>query len=190
MSSLAKLNLTGNVLSGPIPSSFVDLNLLNYLDLSCNAISGELPLSLSAMVGLVGTYLQENRFSGHIDQLFLNFMVMSIFSANLSYNFFNGNLAHSLEDMLSLTSLDLHRNMFTGEIPPELGNPKQLEYLDVSGNWLSGQIPEEICCLGNSLSLNLSENGLEGPVRRNRICQNNSKDTTGWEQISVGEFLV
>lgn len=170
-----KLNLTGNILSGPIPSSFGNLNELTHLDLSSNCLSGDLPSSLSRMVNLVGIYVQDNRLSGHIDQLFLNSMVWRIESANLSNNFFNGNLPHSLGNMSYLTSLDLHRNMFTGEIPPELGNLMQLEYLDVSGNRLSGQIPEEICCLGNLLSLNLSDNGLEGPVPRNGICQNYSK---------------
>ncbi|KAL7229721.1 hypothetical protein ACSBR2_008266 [Camellia fascicularis] len=186
---LVKLNLTGNKLSGTIPSSFGNLKGLTHLDLSSNVLNGELRSTLSRMVNLVGLNVQQNSLSGHIDQLFSNSAVWRIEAANLSNNFFDGNIPKSLGNMSYLTSLDLHGNMFTGEIPPELGNLMQLEYLDVSLNRLSGQIPEKICSIVNLVSLNLAENGLEGPIPKNGICQNLSKISLAGNKDLCGRIL-
>lgn len=113
LSSLVKLNLTGNKLSGSVPMSFGSLKGLTHLDLSSNEINGEL-LSLSSLQNLVGLYVQQNRLSGQVDQLFLNSIAWKIETMNLSNNFFDGELPKSLGNLSYLTFLDLHANAFRG----------------------------------------------------------------------------
>ncbi|KAM1126720.1 hypothetical protein ACFX13_042649 [Malus domestica] len=175
LGSLVKLNLTGNKLSGSVPVSFGELKELTHLDLSSNKLDGELPSSLSSMQNLVGLYVQENRLNGGVDKLFSNTIAWRIEKMNLSNNFFDGVLPHSLGNLSYLTDLDLHSNSFQGEIPPDLGNLVQLEYFDVSSNKLSGQIPEKICSLINLFYMNLAENRLEGPLPNSGICRNLSE---------------
>ncbi|KAK8482350.1 hypothetical protein V6N11_008830 [Hibiscus sabdariffa] len=127
------------------------------------------------MINLVGLYVQQNRLSGGVANLFSDSLSWKVEDMNLSNNIFSGRLPHSLGNLSYATYLDLHGNMFTGEIPSEVGNLMQLEYFDVSGNRLSGQIPEKICALFNLFYLNLAENQLEGPVPGNGICQNLSR---------------
>ncbi|MBA0796040.1 hypothetical protein Gohar_006840 [Gossypium harknessii] len=127
------------------------------------------------MLNLVGLYVQKNRLSGDIHNLFSNSVSWKIEDLNLSNNIFYGSLPQSLGNLSYLMYLDLHGNKFTGAIPSEIGNLMQLEYFDVSGNRLSGQIPEEVCSLFSLFYLNLEENRLGGPVPRNGICQNLSK---------------
>ncbi|KAF5959970.1 hypothetical protein HYC85_001179 [Camellia sinensis] len=200
LTNLTTLDLSGNFLSGGVPTEFGNSINLQGLYLGNNQLTGIIPESLGSidwfgeaefdwMVNLVGLNVQQNSLSGHIDQLFSNSAVWRIEAANLSNNFFNGNIPKSLGNMSYLTSLDLHGNMFTGEIPPELGNLMQLEYLDVSVNRLSGQIPEKICSLVNLVSLNLAENGLEGPIPKNGICQNLSKISLAGNKDLCGRIL-
>ncbi|WRX19322.1 Serine-threonine/tyrosine-protein kinase [Theobroma cacao] len=163
------------VLSGVVPASFGNLNELTHLDLSHNELAGELPSSLSQMLNLVGIYVQQNRLSGTLDNLFPISLAWKIEDMNFSNNIFDGNLPQSLGNLSYLTYLDLHGNKFTGEIPSEIGNLMQLEYFDASGNRLSGQIPENLCGLFGLFYLNLAENRLGGPVPRNGICQNLSR---------------
>ncbi|KAL5562500.1 hypothetical protein UlMin_032247 [Ulmus minor] len=175
LSSLVKLNLTSNKLSGSVPMSFGSLKGLTHLDLSSNEINGEL-LSLSSLQNLVGLYVQQNRLSGQVDQLFLNSIAWKIETMNLSNNFFDGELPKSLGNLSYLTFLDLHANAFRG-------------YLDVSRNKLSGQIPENLCSLTNLFYLNLADNRLEGPIPRSGICQNLSKTSLAGNTRLCGRIL-
>ncbi|KAI3942593.1 hypothetical protein MKX01_010488 [Papaver californicum] len=189
ITSLVKLNLTGNMLSGSVPLRFGELDGLSHLDLSSNELMGVLPSSLSGMVNLVGLYVQQNKLSGSLDGLFPNNISWRIEVLNLSMNFFDGNIPSSLENLLYLTYLDLHRNMFTGEIPVELGALEQLLYFDISGNSLSGTIPDSLCALSNLYYLNLADNRLGGLIPKIGICQNVSKISLSGNKNLCGGIL-
>lgn len=64
-----------------------NLKGLTHLDLSSNELDGELPSSLSSMLNLGGLYVQQNRLSGQVDELFSNSMAWRIETVNLSKNF-------------------------------------------------------------------------------------------------------
>ncbi|KAI9098369.1 hypothetical protein K1719_024994 [Acacia pycnantha] len=88
---------------------------LKSIDLSNNALTGEIPKELVSLLGLVSLNLSRNQLSGEIP--------MKI-----------GNLE-------SLEFLDLSKNKLSGQIPPSLAHIDRLSVLDLSNNSLSGKIP-------------------------------------------------
>ncbi|KAH7527949.1 hypothetical protein FEM48_Zijuj05G0020300 [Ziziphus jujuba var. spinosa] len=86
------------------------------LDLSGNNLSGDLPIEMTNLLGLVVLNLSRNRFTGHIPK--------------------------SISKLKQLSSLDLSSNRFSGAIPQSLGSLSFLGYLNLSNNELSGPIPD------------------------------------------------
>ncbi|XP_019163085.1 PREDICTED: probable LRR receptor-like serine/threonine-protein kinase At3g47570 [Ipomoea nil] len=116
-SSLVKVDLSYNCISGPFPSEIGGLKILVLLDLSNNRLSGTLPSSLGTISGLI--------------------------DLNISFNFFNGVIPHSFSSLKSLQNLDLSSNNFTGKIPKFFGELQYLEQLNLSFNHLEGEIPSK-----------------------------------------------
>ncbi|XP_039134067.1 receptor-like protein EIX2 [Dioscorea cayenensis subsp. rotundata] len=92
-----------------------NIAFLNYIDLSNNELSGNIPEELASLYGLQ--------------------------SLNLSGNTLQGEIPNKLGRMKQLQSLDLSRNELSGSIPATLSNLTFLEHFNVSYNNLSGRIP-------------------------------------------------
>ncbi|XP_028760803.1 receptor-like protein EIX1 [Neltuma alba] len=90
--------------------------LLKSIDLSGNALTGEIPKEVVSLLGLVSLNLSRNKLSGKIPPKI-------------------GNLG-------SLEFLDLSRNRLSGPIPQSLAHIDRLSVLDLSNNHLSGNIPK------------------------------------------------
>ncbi|KAL2577623.1 hypothetical protein AAZV13_16G146700 [Glycine max] len=91
------------------------LLLLKSIDLSSNHFSGEIPLEIENLFGLV--------------------------SLNLSRNHLTGKIPSNIGKLTSLDFLDLSRNHLVGSIPLSLTQIDRLGMLDLSHNNLSGEIP-------------------------------------------------
>eukprot|EP00256_Glycine_max_P067445 XP_025982040.1 receptor-like protein EIX2 isoform X2 [Glycine max] len=91
------------------------LLLLKSIDLSSNHFSGEIPLEIENLFGLV--------------------------SLNLSRNHLTGAIPSNIGKLTSLDFLDLSRNHLIGSIPWSLTQIDRLGVLDLSHNNLSGEIP-------------------------------------------------
>jgi len=102
------LDLSQNALIGEIPSQLENLSRLRHLDLGGNQLIGEIP--------------------------------------------------SQLENLSQLRHLDLGENQLIGEIPSQLGNLSQLRYLDLGYNELIGEIPFQLENLSLLQSLLLSSN--------------------------------
>ncbi|XP_042033542.1 probable LRR receptor-like serine/threonine-protein kinase At3g47570 [Salvia splendens] len=108
------LDLSGNILTGTIPSEVGALRNLGYMDLSRNRLSGTIPPSLESCVMLSLLHLERNSFQGEIPD--------------------------SLRALRGLEYLDLSQNNLSGVIPRFLVG-FHLLYLNISFNNLQGEVP-------------------------------------------------
>ncbi|KAG6718910.1 hypothetical protein I3842_04G176500 [Carya illinoinensis] len=94
-------------------------NILNYMsgiDLSCNYLSGEIPLELGDL--------------------------SNIRALNLSHNNLTGSIPTTFSKLELIESLDLSHNKLNGSIPPQLIELNFLAVFSVADNNLSGRTPE------------------------------------------------
>ena len=155
-----RLDLSGNQLSGEVPSELGSLSNLESLDLSSNELTG-IPGELGNLSNLETLFFGFNELAGPIPGELGN--LSNLKSLNLSSNRLTGPIPGELGSLSNLESLDLSSNELTG-IPGELGSLSNLESLDLSSNELAGTIPAELGSLSNLESLNLSNNRLTGTI--------------------------
>ncbi|CAL1413454.1 unnamed protein product [Linum trigynum] len=118
MSSLSKiLDLSGNLLSGPLHSDVGQLRGLGTIRISDNNLTGEIPRAIGDCRSLEFLYLQGNSFQG--------------------------NIPPTLASLKGLQRLDLSRNNLTGGIPPSLQAIPFLQYFNISFNPLEGEVPTQ-----------------------------------------------
>lgn len=94
------IDLSSNMLYGPIPSEISSLSALRFLNLSRNHISGEIPNGMGRMKLLESLDLSSNQISGEIPQSLSDLFFLSFL--NLSYNNLSGRIPTSTQ----LQSLD------------------------------------------------------------------------------------
>jgi hypothetical protein len=92
------------------------LNYMSGLDLSCNKLTGRIPLELGEL--------------------------SSIHALNLSYNHLIGSIPQTFSNLAQLESLDLSHNNLSGEIPSTLIDLNFLAVFSVAYNNLSGKVPD------------------------------------------------
>ncbi|KAL8201310.1 hypothetical protein R6Q57_012649 [Mikania cordata] len=83
-----RLDLSSNLLTGPILFEFGNLKMLHVLDLKHNNLSGTIPSSLSGMRSLETLDLSHNRLTGSIPPSLMNLTFLSKFS--VAYNNLTG----------------------------------------------------------------------------------------------------
>lgn len=183
--SMARIRLSNNSLSGVVPGGIwglpnvgmLDLALnqfegsiapeietaksLSRLDLSYNQFTGELPLGISKARGLVAIDLSHNQFSGTLPATIGELKLLN--SLYLHNNNFSGRIPDSIGSCVALNDVNLGLNSLSGRIPASIGSLQTLNSLNLTGNNLSGQIPASLSSLRLSL-LDLSNNQLSGPI--------------------------
>lgn len=92
------------------------LYLMKSIDLSDNALTGEIPVEFGALAQLKNLNLSRNRLSGRIPE--------------------------RIGSMDSLESLDISWNHLSGAIPQSMASLHSLSHLNMSYNNLSGKIPQ------------------------------------------------
>ena len=112
LQNVNSLTLSNNSFSGRLPSQ-VSLPALLFLDLSANALSGEVPITLPASLSGV-TYLD--------------------FHSNVLY----GSIPSAVSALTSVRMLSFANNTLNGTIPVELARLQHLATLDLSTNRISG----------------------------------------------------
>uniref|UniRef100_A0ACD5XAH5 Uncharacterized protein n=1 Tax=Avena sativa TaxID=4498 RepID=A0ACD5XAH5_AVESA len=145
------LMLFNNSFSGSIPCSLFELQQLEFLDLSDNQLNGTLPdcprASNTSSITMLN--LNTNNLSGEFPSFLQRSKELKFL--DLAYNKFSGSLPTWIGSKLPyLAFLRLRSNMFSGGIPDELTRMKGLQYLDIASNNISGNIP---LSLGNLIAM-------------------------------------
>ena len=112
------------LLSGSLPATLGNLQLLRILKLPKNELSGVIPQSLGRLKNL--------------QQL------------DLSYNRLTGSMPSSLASLSALRLLVLAYNSLVGTIPASYALLSRLAVLDLGYNSLTGTVPPGVCALGGS----------------------------------------
>uniref|UniRef100_A0A453PZH8 non-specific serine/threonine protein kinase n=1 Tax=Aegilops tauschii subsp. strangulata TaxID=200361 RepID=A0A453PZH8_AEGTS len=161
LTSLVRIHLPNNQLSGHLPPEIGRLSGLRYLNLSSNALSGEIPESLSLCSSLDVLALSSNSVGGAIPPLLGTLRNLS--SLDLSRNSLTGIVPPSVGNLTRLTGLLIAQNQLQGNIP-DLSKLSGLQFLDLSYNNLSGIVPPSIYSLPLLSFLGLANNNLRGTL--------------------------
>ncbi|KAK8518613.1 hypothetical protein V6N12_011863 [Hibiscus sabdariffa] len=164
---LVILDLSSCELDGPIPQELGNLQLLDTLYLHINQLSGPIPKQLGNLTSLTSlTYLDlsHNALTGEIPSEFVNLKKLRLF--NLFMNRLHGSIPDYVADLPYLETLALWTNNFTGVIPKNLGQNGKLQLLDLSSNKLTGTIPPGLCASNQLSILVLMKNFLFGNIPR------------------------
>ncbi|GAY60228.1 hypothetical protein CUMW_200340 [Citrus unshiu] len=164
-SSLVKLDLSSNNLSGKVPSRFGSCSSLESFDISSNKFSGELPIEIFlSMSNLKELVLSFNDFTGALPDSLSN--LTNLETLDLSSNNLSGAIPHNLcqGPRNSLKELFLQNNLLLGSIPSTLSNCSQLVSLHLSFNYLTGTIPSSLGSLSKLQDLKLWLNQLHGEI--------------------------
>ena len=136
------MRLSGNQLTGSIPSELGNLTSLTELWLGSNRLTGAIPTELSKPCQPRGA---------------VSFLEQAMGPETSSYEGgMTGPIPSELSNLANLTRLYLSGNQLTGAIPTELGNLSSLTNLSLGTNQLTGAIPTELGNLSSLTNLSLA----------------------------------
>ncbi|KAM7489872.1 hypothetical protein LguiB_027356 [Lonicera macranthoides] len=162
--NMSSLNLSNNMFSGSITSlCIVVTELLGFLDLSDNLLSGEVPDCWINGNNLEILDLENNNFSWKIPVSFSFLYHLKLL--NLRNNSLVGELPSSLNNCSSLRVIDVSENKLSGELPAWIGTYLTLlAILSFRRNDFHGSIPFSMCLLNLTQVLDLSQNKISGNI--------------------------
>ncbi|KAK7380412.1 hypothetical protein VNO78_32925 [Psophocarpus tetragonolobus] len=162
-------------ISGEINKSLMELQQLNYLNLSFNYFPHkQIPEFIASLSNLRYLDLSYSGFSRKIPSQFGSLFHLKYL--NLASNSLEGPIPRHLENLSKLQHLDLSGNSFEGSIPSQLGNLSNLQELYLGGYesslkiddgnhvgdpWLSNLVSLTHLYLWYMPSLNSSQNWLQ-----------------------------
>ncbi|KAJ1425371.1 Serine/threonine-protein kinase, active site [Sesbania bispinosa] len=161
---LEKLDLSGNAFSGQIPSSLHQCKKLKYLKMISNRFYGQLPSEIGRLSMLQELDLSNNNLSGSLPPSLFN--ISSLRLINLRNNMFSGQLPEEMcQQAHSLQQISILNNRVGGTVPRSISNCTSLKRLFLGVNFFTGTIPNEIGdYLKNLEQLHLQANNLSGEI--------------------------
>ncbi|GJN26030.1 hypothetical protein PR202_gb13927 [Eleusine coracana subsp. coracana] len=179
LQKLWNLNLSRNLLSGPLPA--VGLSSLVSMDLSHNRLTGGIDdflRSLSLSIPVRATTVPQNKknllivlLPQKLEHLDLSgnrvagalpeFAGGGLKWLDVSSNAIGGQIPSTVSKLQDLERLDVSRNRVRGVIPASMAGLARLQWLDLSSNEIVGRIPENFTRMGSIR---------HGSFRRNKLC--------------------
>lgn len=169
MHSLKFLELGDNQLTGTIPTQVGLLSSLAVLDLSFNAIEGRLPSWLGNMKALRNLYLNNIQVHGTIPQEIGNLAALGTLELDNNWRL-TGTIPDGIWKLPSLSLLKLSSCDLTGTLNLVDAGP-YLKQVDLAHNRLRGKLPPQLAALGAFVTLRLEGNEFTGTVPQ-EICNN------------------
>ncbi|KAL8252233.1 hypothetical protein R6Q59_035926 [Mikania micrantha] len=161
---LDNLILSNNNLHGEVISQDFNFSSISWLQLDNNCFTGKIG-NMSVFYHLNMLDINNNFFTGKIG----NTLPPSLWSLDLSKNYFSGPIHFSLNNFPNLRHIYLGSNKFTGSIPNSFRNWTGGLTLDIGNNYLSGRIPNFLGELSNLRILLLGKNNFSGCIPR-KLC--------------------
>ncbi|KAG8372157.1 hypothetical protein BUALT_Bualt12G0037300 [Buddleja alternifolia] len=119
--------------SSPVRPVFV------YIQLSGNKLSGEIPSVLRKLENLAMLYLDDNGFNGELPP---EIGFLPLIALNISKNKFSGEIPREIGTLEFLRNLGLSYNNFSGDFPRSITYLPELSRFNISYNpFISGRIP-------------------------------------------------
>ncbi|XP_024017247.1 receptor-like protein EIX1 [Morus notabilis] len=147
------LDVSYNKLSGQLPDCWSHFKELQVLDLRDNNLSGKIPSSIGSLTAIDRLILANNSFIGEIPSTLKNCRELLII--DFGENKLSGPVPTWMgENMPSLVIFSLRSNYFDGSIPSYLCHLKHLQLLDLSLNDISGRMP---ACFHNFTAMKVNE---------------------------------
>ncbi|KAK9029628.1 hypothetical protein V6N11_026736 [Hibiscus sabdariffa] len=128
-------------------------NILDYMsgiDLSCNRLTGQIPLEIGNLSELHALNLSHNNLTGFIPPSFSN--LKQIESLDLSYNKLSGIIPIQLMELYSLAVFNVSYNNLSGRIPHEKAQFATFDEISYLGNPLLCGPPKQDSCTGTGLT--------------------------------------
>ncbi|XP_056172677.1 receptor-like protein 7 [Syzygium oleosum] len=167
---LSRIELVNCSFHRNIPTSFINLLQLDYLDFSFNNFTGSIP-SLSKSKNLTQINLSHNNLTGQINSTQWE-SLLSLLVLDLRFNLLEGNIPSSLFTLPSIQKLQLSNNQFSGEVKAFFnGKSDNLDTLDLSNNNIGGELPMSIWELQGLKYLSLSSNNFSGSFHIDMVHQ-------------------
>ncbi|KAI3800025.1 hypothetical protein L1987_35332 [Smallanthus sonchifolius] len=160
--NLQFLDISHNELSGEIPSDIGKFSSLRFLNMSKNSLTGGIPETVGKLKALNSIDLSENQLNGSIPVEIGG--ATKLKELILSQNSLSGNIPSSIGTCSSLISLILSRNSLSGQVPVAMAKLADLEYVDLSFNKLTGTLPKPLANLVHLVTFNVSHNQLQGEL--------------------------
>uniref|UniRef100_A0A0D9YST6 non-specific serine/threonine protein kinase n=1 Tax=Oryza glumipatula TaxID=40148 RepID=A0A0D9YST6_9ORYZ len=167
LTSLSRLNLSYNSLSGGLPPELIFSGSIVVLDVSFNCLGGELQEvdSSSSDWPLQVLNISSNLFTGAFPSTTWEKM-SNLVAINASNNSFTGHIPSSFcISSLSFAALDLCYNQFSGEIPAGIGKCSALRMLKAGHNNITGALPDDLFHATSLEYLSFPNNGLQGTIK-------------------------
>jgi Leucine-rich repeat (LRR) protein len=166
LTSLLRLNLSHNLLSGGLPLELLFSKSIIVLDISFNLLHGDLQgLPSSTLQPMQVLNISSNLFTGRFPSTSWEAM-KGLVVLNASNNSFTGQIPTTFcVSMPAISVLELSYNQFSGGIPSGLGNCSMLTSLNAGSNNLSGNLPDELFSLTLLEHLSFPQNQLERSLR-------------------------
>ncbi|KAL9237866.1 hypothetical protein vseg_012363 [Gypsophila vaccaria] len=159
--SLIVLDMSRNGLTGDIPPEMGLFSKLEYLNLSWNSLQSRVPLEIGYLPNLRVLDLRKSSLYGMIPGDLCD-KSSSLSILQLDDNHLTGPIPQKIGQCSSLYLLSLSHNRLSGPIPSSMSMLKRLEILRIESNELTGEMPKELGTLQNLLAVNVSYNKLIG----------------------------
>lgn len=163
LKKLETLDLSQNLITGPIPTWFGQLTLSDYIQLGDNPFSGPIPGEICNIRGLKRMLIYDTQVTA-LPSTIANCATLT--ELVLFNNKIAGSLPVNLAKLKKLQRISLKQNKMTGTLPREIGDIATLTEFDIGNNKFTGSIPPNYGpFVEDELSTDFSGNMLKGTYR-------------------------